>query len=190
MAENTRRRRTPVAQEQELSQPEPAALAETVVPAAQTEQSGADELDSILAAQAELNHPSGTLDATTLFTQPTILADRSNTQLKSTDTMQLAGPTPDHPTPIAVVGRDGDVMPFSGEDRDRLSLLGYDVTYLYTKEDVKKVVAHNTKMLREGNVDRVMQGIRMVAPPLPNSDDSETLRENLAVAFSPSMLNR
>lgn len=200
MAEGTRRRRTP-AQEKVVEQAPVAEVHDPVdtlqaahVPEAPVVDPLDAELSELLTAQSAMtHHPAGTLPASQMFEIPTILAERSNASLPGRDgsnPLKLTGPSRDNPSPIAVVSADGSVLPFSGEDRDRLSLMGYDVTYLYTKDDAKKVIAHNQKMLRDGNVDRVMHGIPMQAPQLPQDNSGEQLHEALTVAFNPSMLNR
>lgn len=140
-------------------------------------------------ANAPRHHPVGTMDAREFTGEQTILAARSNTSSTNKgEQMKLKGPNSPTQAPIAVVSPDGAVFPFSGETRDRVALLGYDVTYIYDRDDALKVIAHNEKMLRNGNVDRIVHGIPMEAAPLPTRDETAELRENLAVAFSPDML--
>lgn len=155
------------------------------------------QVDELLQAQEEMpvrqappsHHPLGTMDASALVGDPVILAPRSNASSKTSGRqLKLKGPKNSGDNPIAVVSRDGSVYPFSGETRDRMALLGYDVTYIYDIDDAKMVIAHNEKALRDGNVDRVIHGFAMEAPPLPTSDTGATLREELAVAFSPDMI--
>lgn len=156
-----------------------------------------EETRDLLAAQAEMqplpappvHHPLGTMNAGDLVGEPVILAPRSNG--KSTTSgrqLKLKGPKNPGDNPIAVVSRDGSVYPFSGETRDRVALLGYDVTYIYDIDDAKMVIEHNERVLRDGNADRVIHGFAMEAPPLPTADNGATLREELAVAFSPEMI--
>lgn len=153
------------------------------------------ETQELLEAQAEMpapravHHPVGTMNAEELVGEPTILAPRSNG--KSTTSgrqVKLKGPRNAGDNPIAVISRDGSVYPFSGETRDRVALLGYDVTYIYDIDDAKMVIENNERALRDGNADRVIHGFAMEAKPLPTGDDGATLKEELAVAFSPDMV--
>lgn len=156
-----------------------------------------DETRALLDAQAEMpvrkappvHHPLGTMSAEDLVGEPVILAPRSNaSSTTSGRKVKLKGPKNAGDNPIAVISRDGSVYPFSGETRDRVALLGYDVTYIYDIDDAKMVIEHNERVLRDGNADRVIHGFAMEAPPLPTSDNGTTLREDLAVAFSPDMI--
>lgn len=130
------------------------------------------------------------MDAREVMDRPTVLAERQEAQDPHREKRPtVRGPDKDHKVPIAVIGPDGSMLPFSGDARDRLALLHYNVTYVYHREDLHAVMKYNDRQLREGNVDRVVHGVPMKARPLPSRDQVTTQRESMAVAFSPEMLN-
>lgn len=173
----------------ELATPSEPVISDEVRELMEAQQDQAQSIAPPAQSASSVIHPVGTMDAAALVGDPTILAPRSNaSSATSGRKVKLKGPKNPGDNPIAVVSKDGSVYPFSGAVADRVALLGYDVTYIYDIDDAKMVLAHNERELRAGNADRVIHGIPMEAPPLPNRDDAATLRENLAVAFSPDMI--
>lgn len=87
--------------------------------------------------------------------------------------------------PIAVVDRHGHILPFTRNHVDRFYLMQADVTYIWTKGELERVLEKNLKAIEKDMFDRVERGD--VLPPLVERPPVNAVEAQAAV-FNPGML--
>jgi len=86
--------------------------------------------------------------------------------------------------PIAVVDPFGHVFPYGTATIDRFYRMMANCTYIWTQEELRKVMQHNEKMILKRAFDRIAMGDALPARPNEGLDGGEVR----AAVFNPNML--
>lgn len=89
--------------------------------------------------------------------------------------------------PIAVIGPDGHILPFTNNMVDRFYLMHSKVTYVYDLDDLRAMVKINNAAIEADRDDRIVFGSPL-QPKAREPLDAHTVSEVVAQAYSPSML--
>ena len=104
-------------------------------------------------------------------------------------TTKVSGPSYPGQNPIAVIDRNGHVLPFTDNHVDRFYLMKSDVTYVYDIDELKAIVKNNNAALEQQAVENIRHGTFLPpASPNPGGLNAGQVSEHLATAFNPEMI--
>lgn len=106
--------------------------------------------------------------------------------MKTRGTFVPKGPSTPGQQPLAVVNKQGHVLPCPSDPLARLSFVHMDVTYIYDPEDLRVVIEQNERALREDLADRILYGSHTA--PAPEFPEGVNAREVQDVVFRAEML--